>query len=134
MILCADGASAAKPKPDPLSRDRRITQAARLAPAESCRNSDATPTNGMDLGQTRTASLGFPRPTTFGSPASLNIAVLPLTFSDLPYRDSDHAALQTAMREFKQYFEAMSYGRAFITYQVVALADAVYCSFVRCFR
>lgn len=115
----------AKSVADPLSRDRRITQLARLAPVDSCRSSDATPTNGMDLSQTRTASLGFPRPTTFGSPASLNIAVLPLTFSDLPYRDSDHTALQAAMREFKRYFEAMSYGKAAITYQVVALADAV---------
>ena len=111
--------------PDPLSRDRRITSLARLAPVDSCRNSDATPTNGMDLSQTRTASLGFPRPTTIGAYTSLNIAVLPLTFSDLPYRDSDHSALQNAMREFKKYFEAMSYGRTTINYQVIALADAV---------
>lgn len=125
LALSADGVSAAKLMPDPLSRDRRITRAARLAPANSCRNSDATPTNGMDLSQTRTASLGFPRPTTIGSYSSLNIAVLPLTFTDLPYRESDHAALHDAMREFKKYFEAMSYGRTIISYQVVALADAV---------
>lgn len=118
-------ARSAKLTPDPLSRDRRITQSARLAPADSCRNSDATPTNGMNFSQTRTASLGFPRPTTIGSYSSLNIAVLPLTFTDLRYRESDHAALQDAMREFKKYFEAMSYGRTTISYQVIALADAV---------
>lgn len=118
-------AQSAKLTPDPLSRDRRITSLARLAPVDSCRNSDATPTNGMNLSQTRTASLGFPRPTTIGSYSSLNIAVLPLTFTDLRYRESDHAALQDAMREFKRYFEAMSYGRTTISYQVIPLADAV---------
>jgi len=125
MALFSDNVSAAKPSPDPLSQDRRITKAVRLAPADSCRNTDATPTNGMNLSQTRTSSLGFPRPTTFGGTSSLNIAVLPLAFSDLPYRESDHAALQAAMREFKRYYEAMAYGRTVINYQVVALSDAV---------
>jgi M6 family metalloprotease-like protein len=125
VVTNAPAAYSAKSGQDPLSRDRRITKSARLAPVDSCRSSDATPTNGMDLSQTRTASLGFPRPTTTGSSTSLNIAVLPLSFSDLPYRESDHSALRDAMREFKKYFEAMSYGRAVINYQVIALADAV---------
>lgn len=110
---------------DPLSRDARITPAADLAPVGDCRIADATPDNGGDPGSVRMGTLGFPRAEYVGTPTSLRIAVLPLHFTDLPFRESDHAALVRAAREVVRYYDAMSYGRAVVTVSVAALSDVV---------
>ena len=118
-IFSSGEALSAKPISDSLSRDRRITPVSRLATTDSCRNVDATPRNGA-------ATLGFPHSATVGTLSSLRIAVLPLTFSDLPYQMSDYSSLQTAVLEFKKFYETMSYGRAKIEVELVPYSDAVY--------
>jgi len=117
-VFSTGGASAAKTIADPLSRDRRITPVVRLAIVDSCRNVDVTPRNGI-------ATLGFPHSAAVGTPSSLRIAVLPLTFSDLPYKESDYSSLQAAVLEFKKYYETMSYGRANVTAELVPYSNVV---------
>ncbi|NBP50398.1 MAG: hypothetical protein EBU70_04290 [Actinobacteria bacterium] len=60
-----------------------------------------------------------------GSADGLRIAVLPLDFADLPFRESDHAALRRAAREVVRYYDAMSYGRAVVTVSVATMPDVV---------
>ena len=126
VLAGSAGVAQARTAPrDPLSRDARITAAADLAGVGECRIADATPDNGADPGSVRMGTLGFPRAEYVGTPSSLRIAVLPLDFADLPFRESDHAALRRAAREVVRYYDAMSYGRAVVTVSVAAMPDVV---------
>lgn len=90
------------PAPD-FSGDTRITPVSALSDVAACRTVDLTPR--PDVG------LGFPRPVGSLAKTTINILVLPLSFSDIGFRAVDLAPLQQALEKTASTYQTTSYGK-----------------------
>jgi len=67
----------------------------------------------LDISSDTTMSSGFPRPDWLRSGSGqVEVLVIPVSFSDLPFTTRDVPALRQAYEQTNQYFSEMSYGRA----------------------
>jgi len=93
--------------PVPLYLDPEITKVNSLLNVQQCLIRDATFTERSSV------SSGFPRPYFLrGGFGQLEVLVIPVGFSDLPFTQKDAKAMETAYEKTHSFFSAMSYGRA----------------------
>ena len=100
--------------------DPRVTAAKNLSGASDCKMPDVTRWMGQNT------SSGFPRsewrPSSKGI---LKVFVLPITFTDMPFRDSDLQRLTSSVTTVNQYFQSVSYGKAEIEFKFADKSDWV---------
>jgi M6 family metalloprotease-like protein len=100
-----------------LATDIRITPATDMDSVDACKIADLTDTHSATTNSPSTS--GFPRREMASTPSSLRLLVVPVSMPDLPYTEENHAALIEAMAEFGRFFDAVSYGRTSVSYDVV---------------
>ena len=100
--------------------DPRITPAKNLSGASDCKMPDVTRWMGQNT------SSGFPRsewrPSSKGT---LKVFVLPITFTDMPFRDSDLQRLTSSVTTVNKYFQSVSYGKAEVEFKFADKSDWV---------
>ena len=87
-----------------IKTDSATTPVSALASVENCRIADATP--GV-------ISSGFPRPDGYPSTTKkIRVLVLPVSFTDLPFTNSDLTYVKSKYKNVNDYYVATSYGSA----------------------
>jgi M6 family metalloprotease-like protein len=134
-------AAAPKPSPTPeakievknlLASDSRITATSALTAIDVCKTEDMTP-DYMEGGQIAHRN-GFPRPPrTVSGEKSAKVLVIPLSFTDLPFRDqrltqfpallSDVELIKEAIPNVRDSFRKLSGGRFDIQFDVLPKSE-----------
>ena len=103
-----------------LATDPRVSPAKNLSSANDCKMSDVT------RWPSQNTSSGFPRsewrPTSKGT---LKVLILPITFSDIPFTDSDAMRLLVATSKVNDFYRSVSYGKAGVHWKLADRSDWV---------
>lgn len=105
----------------PLGKDAQLTSAQDLLSDPDCRLSDVTSGNSAGV------SSGFPRPSWVRSNiGQIRILVIPISFSNLPFKESDQIVIEETYTRINQFFVAMSNGRASVKMAVAPKGNWAY--------
>lgn len=98
--------------PKTLFSSSLITSISQLSDLQFCKT--------VDLTKQGDPSNGFPRnPAFFTGPLSARLLVIPISFTDHAFKQSDYAALQTVTSEVTNFYRKTSYGKVNLNFELL---------------